>query len=113
MRRFPDIAPSRSSVMRRRADIIEVRFGDGALQRLARFGGAPTQREWQLVFANLDRDTISRIDAFLDSHGGVTPFVWMPPQGRSGHYLCGGWQVAPVSAGLATLRATFTEVAQT
>lgn len=113
MRRFPDIAPSRSSVMRRRADIIEVRFGEGATQRLARFGGAPAHREWQLVFANLEGDTINRIETFLESHAGVTPFHWVPPQGRSGHYVCGGWQVAPVSAGLATLRATFTEVPQT
>ena len=113
MRRFPDIAPSRSSVMRRRADIIEVRFGDGAAQRLARFGGAPAHREWQLVFANLDRAEIDRMESFLEAHGGVTPFHWTPPQGRASQYLCGGWQVTPVSAGLATLRATFTEVPQT
>jgi len=113
MQRFPDIAPSRSSVMRRRADIIEVRFGEGAMQRLARFGGAPAHREWQLVFANLDRNAINRIDRFLDTHAGVTPFLWVPPQGRTGRYMCGGWQVAPVNAGLATLRATFTEVPQT
>lgn len=112
MRRFPDIAPSRSSVMRRRADIIEVRFGEGAVQRLARFGGAPAHRDWQLVFANLELSEIGRIDAFLETHGGVTPFQWTPPQGRAGHYLCGGWQVTPVSANLATLRATFTEVPQ-
>ena len=112
MRRFPDISPSRSSVMRRRADIIEVRFGEGEVQRLPRFGGAAPYRDWQLVFANLDSAEIARIDSFLERHGGVTPFHWTPPQGRAGHYLCGGWQVTPVSAGLATLRATFTEVPQ-
>jgi phage-related protein len=113
MQRFPDIAPSRSSVMRRRADVIEVRFGEGAVQRLPRFGGAPPHRDWQLVFTALDRAEINRIDSFLETHGGVTPFHWTPPQGRAGRYLCAGWQVTPLSTGLATLHATFTELPQT
>jgi len=109
MRRFPDIAPSRSSVMRRRADILEMRFGEGAIQRMPRFAAAAPAREWQLVFSHLDRSDAGQIDRFLESHRGVDPFLWSPPAGVSGRYLCAVWQIRPVSARMATVTATFLE----
>ena len=109
MQRFPDIAPSRSSVMRRRADILEVRFGDGAVQRMPRFAGVVAGREWQLVFSHLAMAEAARIDRFLESHGGVTAFVWTPPSGVSGQYLCTAWQITPASAELAHVSASFIE----
>ena len=112
MKHFPSIAPGRSSLMRRRADILEVRFGDGAMQRRPRFGGATAHREWHLLFDMLAAREITAIDSFLASHGGVTPFVWTPPHGRSGRYLCAAWQVTPASPRLASLSAVFTEVPQ-
>lgn len=109
MRRFPAIAPSRSSVMRRRVDVLEVRFGDGAVQRMPRFAGAMPGREWQLVFSHLANADATRIDSFLESHGGVTAFLWTPPGGVSGQYLCAAWQITPASASLAHVRANFVE----
>ena len=109
MRRFPDIGPSESSVMRRRADVLETRFGDGAVQRMPRHGAAAPIREWHLVFTNITAAQAAAIDGFLASHKGVTPFLWVPPGGSSGHYLCLGWQVTPAPSGLASLRAIFTE----
>jgi phage-related protein len=98
MQRFPDIAPSRSSVMRRRMDVLEVRFGEGVVQRMPRFAGAVPGREWQLVFSHLAITDASRIDSFLESHGGVTAFLWKPPGGVVGQYLCAAWQITPISA---------------
>ena len=112
MKRFPAIAPGRSSLMRRRADILEVRFGDGATQRRPRFGGAAPHREWHLLFDMLEARQITAIDGFLESHGGVTPFLWTPPHGRPGTYLCAAWQVTPAGPGIAGLSAVFTEVPQ-
>ena len=109
MKRFPAIAPGRSSPMRRRADILEVQFG--AAQRRPRFGGVAPRREWHLLFDMLEVRQITVIDSFLESHGGVTPFLWTPPHGRAGRYLCAAWQVTPAGPGLAGLSAVFTEVA--
>ena len=109
MRRFPDIGPSESSVMRRRMDVLETRFGDGAVQRMPRHGAAGPVREWHLVFTHISATQAGRIDSFLAFHKGVTPFLWTPPGGASGRYLCGGWQITPAPGGLASLRAIFTE----
>jgi len=109
MRRFPDIAPSRSSALRRRMDVLEVRFGEGAVQRMPRFAGAVPGREWQLVFSHLASVDVGRIDSFLESHGGVTAFLWTPPGGVAGRYLCSAWQVTPVSASMAHVAARFVE----
>lgn len=112
MKRFPDIAPGRSSLMRRRADNVEVRFGDGATQRRPRFVGGAVHREWHLLFDMLAAPQITGIDSFLETHGGVTAFLWTPPHGRAGAYLCSAWQVTPAGRGLASLSAVFTEVPQ-
>ena len=112
MKRCPAIAPGRSSLMRRRADILEVRFGDGVTQRRPRFGGAVPRREWHLFFDLLTTRQIAEIDRFLESHGGVTAFLWTPPHGRPGTYLCAAWQVTPAGPGLAGLSAVFTEEGQ-
>ena len=109
MRRFPEIGPSESSVMRRRMDVLEVRFGEGAVQRMPRVAGAPPGREWQLVFAHLASADASRIDSFLESHGGITAFLWTPPGGVSGHYLCAAWQLTPESTSMVNVTATFVE----
>ena len=109
IQRFPDILPSESSVMRRRMDVLEVRFGDGAMQRMPRFGAAAPIREWQLVFTNITAAQAVIMDEFLASHNGVTPFLWTPPRGSAGHYRCHGWEVTPATAGLAGLRALFIE----
>ena len=110
MQNFPDVVPSLSSVLRRSADMLEVRFGGGESQVMPRFGGAAPQSEWQLVFANLPVADIARLDAFLESHGGVTAFRWQPPQGSRAAFRCASWQIVPVSAELATLRAVFRAV---
>lgn len=107
MRRFPDIRPSESSVMRRRMDVLETRFGDGAVQRMPRHGAAGPVREWHLVFTHISAAQAATIDSFLAAHKGVTPFLWTPPGGVAGRYLCGSWQITPAPAGLASLRATF------
>ncbi|MGC6453396.1 MAG: phage tail protein [Candidatus Puniceispirillaceae bacterium] len=109
MRRFPDIAPSRSSVMRRRMDVLEVRFGEGAVQRMPRFAGAVPGRQWQVVFSRLDNEDAARIDGFLEAHAGVSAFLWTPPGGVTGHYLCAAWQITPVSAAMADVSASFVE----
>lgn len=113
MQAFPNVVPSRSSILRRTADMLEVRFGEGEAQLLPRFGGAAPQSEWQLVFANLPVAEIARLDRFLESHGGVTAFRWQPPQGRNAAWRCASWQIVPVSAELATLRASFIAVTGT
>lgn len=111
MRRFPDIGPSETSVMRRRMDVLETRFGDGVVQRMPRHGAAGPVREWHLAFTHVSAAEAAAIDSFLAAHQGVTPFVWTPPDGTVGRYLCAGWQVTPSPGGLASLRAIFTETA--
>lgn len=111
MQQFPDIGPSESSVMRRHMDVLETRFGDGAVQRMPRHGAATPMREWHVVFTHINSAQAIKIDRFLESHKGVAPFRWVPPGGRSGYYLCTSWQVTPAPSGLASLRAVFTETA--
>ena len=74
---------------------------------MPRHGAAGPVREWHLVFTHISATQAGRIDSSASQ--GVMPFLWTPPGGASGRYLCGGWQITPAPSGLASLRAIFTE----
>lgn len=109
VQRFPNYIPSRSTVMRRRIEVLEMRFGGGHVQRLPRFGGADHLQEWSVFFSHRSPAEIAAIDTFLGSHGGATSFLWTPPQGSQGRYVCSSWQITPITGDLANLTAHFTE----
>jgi phage-related protein len=109
VRQFPDYEASRSTAMRRRIEVLEMRFGGGHVQRLPRFGGAHQLQEWSVFFSHRSPFEIEEIDRFLGSHGGATSFLWTPPQGTRGLYVCSSWQITPVTGDLASLTALFTE----
>lgn len=64
----------------------KAQFGDGYAQRV-RDGLNTRMKPWVVTF----RGRASYIDPirnFLDTHAGATAFLWTPPGGVSGLYVC-------------------------
>ena len=82
-------------------------FGDGYSQGVLR--GINNQiRTYALTFVEDDTD-ITIIDDFLANESGVQSFVWQPPTGDSGNFICMAWNRHKTSYNVDTLTATFIE----
>lgn len=82
-------------------------FGDGYQQR-AGDGINNVLRAWNLTFSKTTNDMAS-ITAFLENEGGVTSFLWTPPRGNQGLWICQSWN-GTVNDGYDQLSVRFTEV---
>jgi len=99
--------PRYNAAVARTPRIYMAQFGDGYCQRVAH--GINTQpRIYNLSF-QLIASEIDAIDAFLIARNGVESFIWVPPTGGTGLWLCPTWTRAS-EAGFDTITATFNEV---
>ena len=101
---IPDKGASVENEPKRRV----AQFGDGYQQRVGS-GINASPRSWRLEFTR-PRAKASAIDAFLNDHAGVTSFIWMPPVGGVGKWICASWSATVPARGTQKITATFEEV---
>ena len=67
---------------------------------------------WSLSFSVRDLTEFQAIRSFLASHPCWVRFLWMPPGGSQGTYICEEWDEAPYTNGVSThaITATFQQV---
>jgi phage-related protein len=90
-----------------RARVLKAQFGDGYAQRVGD-GINNKPRMWALSFSKTQSD-IESILTFLNTEGGVTSFIWQPPRGASGSWICEEWNNS-VNDGYDSLTVQFMEV---
>ena len=93
-------------------DISTVKFGDGYSHRMAKSIN-PRLMTWSLSFKNRKQETIADIETFLVDHGGVSYFLWTPPDcGDEEVYkiICKTWNTTLPNVGIQTLSCTFVRV---
>lgn len=99
--------PLENSRAQARFRIRKAQFGDGYAQR-ASDGLNPLAKPWDLRFRGR-AGAIAPIRAFLDAHAGVTAFLWTPPGGAEGLYVCEEYDEVALVNDRFEIRATFLE----
>ena len=90
----------------------EVVFGDGYIMA-AKFGLNQNLKVWNLTFSNITETQSDAIETFLDAREGTEAFDWSPPnESYTSKYRCKKWRKTLPYGNLATIEATFEEVAQ-
>jgi phage-related protein len=86
-----------------------VKFGDGYEQRQP--DGINTFADvWSLSFTNISPADAASIDSFFSGLYGVSYFLWTPPGGTQGKYICKEWGRTIATAVTETVTATFQRV---
>ena len=70
-----DYAPSWNSKIQRKPKVLVADFGDGYTQRTAN-GINHNKEEWNLSFTKRKDTEADAIEAFLETQGGSTAFLW-------------------------------------
>ncbi|AWY19835.1 phage tail protein [Moraxella bovis] len=65
----------------------KTQFGDGYAQRVSH-GINNKRKDWSGNKTGDYKTVIKPIEDFLDEHGGVTPFFWTDPHGKTAKYIC-------------------------
>ena len=84
-------------------------YGDGYEQRVGLAINSKA-RKWALTFANRPNATADAIELFLGTANAIASFVWQPPQGLAGTWVCREWQVQQTGPYTRTITGTFDEV---
>lgn len=88
--------------------VVVVKFGDGYEQRRA--SGLNNQLDKYSITVRVKREEARYLRDFLERHGGVKAFMWLPPYGYSPiKVVCRKWSIK-VGAMKVTLSATFEQV---
>jgi phage-related protein len=88
--------------------VLKAGYGDGYTQR-AQDGINSAQRKWNITVADVYAYELKPITDFLDAHAGARSFLWTPPNGTQGYFVCEAYTESPAVAGLVTLTAVFEE----
>lgn len=96
------------ATQQKRPNVRTAQFGDGYQQRVGD-GINTTARSWSLNFNRATAD-IDAIEAFLDARNGVESFVWVPPSGLTGKWLCREWIRTTSNSKVQSISATFQEI---
>lgn len=83
-------------------------FGEGYQQRTPD-GINTIARVWTLTFRRVTAD-VDAIDAFLTARNGAESFIWTPPTGAAGKFICKKWGETVPALVLQEISATFEEV---
>lgn len=101
--------PSYGSSVSRTPRIKSLQFGDGYEQRQP--DGINTVRDvWSLSFNNITTAESATIETFLNDLGGTQYFLWTPPSGTQGKYICKEWSRTINTAISHSITATFQRV---
>ena len=68
----------------------KTQFGDGYTQHSST-GINNTIKNWSGTKTGDLETVIKPIEAFLDDHAGVRPFLWTDPHGNTKQYTCSGY----------------------
>jgi phage-related protein len=101
--------PSSGASQTKNPAVNRAKFGDGYEQR-SRNGINTNPRKWSLRFSNQSDATADAISDFLDDRGGVEAFLWTPPRGAKGVFICSDYTDTYDSVNVRTIAATFEEV---
>lgn len=88
--------------------VLKSPFGDGYIQRMAD-GINNTTRKWNVTIADKYAFELQPVKDFLDRHAGAKSFLWTPPNGVQGYFVCEGYTETPAAAGLEGITAVFEE----
>lgn len=99
--------PIENAQARVRFRIRKAQFGEGYTQR-AGDGINPRDRSWELRFRGRAA-AMAPIRAFLDEHAGAAAFLWTPPGGAQGLYVCEEYDETALVNNRFEIRATFLE----
>ena len=83
-------------------------FGDGYQQRVGN-GINTIARIWSVQF-NRSTSDIDAISAFLAARMGVESFIWTPPAGVAGKWLCPDWTRTIRARNAQSISTTFEEI---
>ena len=92
--------------------VIKVQFGDGYIGRTV-FGLNQNLKSYSPTWTNITESEADTISNFLDARRGSESFDWTPPgESSSSKFLCQSWSKTIPYNNVATIRATFQEVAE-
>lgn len=90
--------------------VSEARFGDGYVQT-SPDGLNNESQSWPIAIVGR-QEKVGPVLEFIRAHQGGTSFLWTPPLGVQGLYLCKTYEVLPHGGGVYTLSATFEQTFQ-
>ncbi|MEN4951918.1 phage tail protein [Stenotrophomonas sp. TWI819] len=91
-------------------DVKEARFGDGYRQTSAD-GLNNEEQQWPISIVGREAKVRAARDFLRARKGGIS-FLWTPPLGEQGFYLCKSYSLTPHGGGVFTLSATFEQTFQ-
>ena len=103
------VAPSYDSKVTTAHRALVANLGDGYTVR-AGDGLNTKKRTWSLsweVISIADADTI---ETFINSQGGYKAFIWVPPRGPTGKWICQSFDRQAVGPGYDSMSMEFEEV---
>ncbi len=87
--------------------VLSAVFGDGYTQEAAN-GLNSEKNTYQVTFKDQTKELVDQVEAFIRTRRGVTKFLWTPPFGAQGLWVCKTWSRTPTGhSGYSTLNATF------
>jgi len=112
MATFPSITPSYGINKSSSPKVKQVQFGDGYSMRTV-FGLNQNLKIYNPSWKNISETDADTISDFLDARGGQESFDWTPPEeSSSSKFICQKWSKSIPYNDLATIQATFQEVAE-
>lgn len=85
--------------------VLSAQFGDGFTQEVGD-GINNEVQSWPLLFPGYESQ-ITPIRDFLRAHAGFKRFLWTPPMGEEGLYICREYRLQPKGGKHFVLLATF------
>jgi len=93
-------------------NVKQVQLGDGYLMRTV-FGLNQNLKSYSPTWNNISETDADTISDFLDARAGNESFDWTPPgESSSSKFICQAWSKSIPYNDLATIQATFQEVAE-
>jgi len=112
MATFPSIDPSYNLTKRSAPVVRAAQFGSGYSQRTT-FGINQNLKRLNLKWENIPEADADTIETFLDARAGVENFDYTAPgESSSSKYICRDWYKNIPYSGIATITASFHQVAE-
>jgi phage-related protein len=112
MATFPSIESSYGLSKVSTPDVNIAKFGSGYSQR-STFGINQNLKSWSLRWENISEADSDTIETFLDARAGKESFDFTPPsESASAKYICRSWTKTIPYPNLASIQATFEQVAE-
>lgn len=100
---------SYGSSVKKRPNVKAVSLGDGYEQRI-RNSINTNRRTWNVSFNQRSNTEADAIDAFFEAAGAADYFLWTPPVGAAGKWVCREWDRQQQAGNTESITAIFEEV---